>query len=130
MSMNDTLSNALSKIRNAEEKSKGEVIITPASRIIIECLNVMNKHMYIGEAKEGTHASGKMIDVILLGRINKCGAVKPRFYVKLKDIEKFEKRYLPSKDFGILILSTSSGIITHKEAKEKGIGGRILAYCY
>ncbi|MGD0511047.1 MAG: 30S ribosomal protein S8, partial [Candidatus Micrarchaeaceae archaeon] len=39
-------------------------------------------------------------------------------------------RYIPSKDFGILILTTPKGIMTNKEARENKIGGRLLAYVY
>ncbi|MDZ4226799.1 MAG: 30S ribosomal protein S8, partial [Candidatus Pacearchaeota archaeon] len=60
----------------------------------------------------------------------KCGVVKPRFPVKLDEFEKFEKRYLPAKNFGIIIVSTSNGIMTHIEAKEKKLGGRLIAYIY
>ena len=40
------------------------------------------------------------------------------------------ERYLPAKNFGILIVTTPEGIMTHREAKERGIGGRLLAYMY
>ena len=54
-----------------------------------------------------------------------------RMNLELKDeFEKFEKRYLPAKNFGILIVTTPEGIMTHNEAKERGIGGRLLAYMY
>ena len=66
----------------------------------------------------------------LIGSINKCGVVKPRFSVKKNDFEKYEKRYLPAQNFGILIVSTSQGIMTNYEAKEKNLGGKLLAYVY
>ena len=66
----------------------------------------------------------------LLRNINDCGVVKPRFSFKVKDLEKFEKRYLPAKGMGILIVSTSKGYLTHEEAKKQNIGGRLIAYCY
>ena len=58
------------------------------------------------------------------------GAIKPRFAVKATEYEKFEKRYLPAKGFGILIVSTVKGLMTHYEAKQQGLGGRLIAYCY
>jgi small subunit ribosomal protein S8 len=48
----------------------------------------------------------------------------------LHEFDKFEKRYLPARGFGIIIVSTNKGIMTLEEAKEKRIGGRLLAYCY
>ena len=71
-----------------------------------------------------------LIKVNLNGNINKCGVIKPRFAVKRKDFEKFEKRYLPAKDFGIIIISTPDGLMTHIQAKEKNLGGRLIAYVY
>ena len=44
--------------------------------------------------------------------------------------EKFEQRYLPAKSFGMLIISTSKGMLTNIQAKEKKIGGKLIAYCY
>ena len=44
--------------------------------------------------------------------------------------EKFEKRYLPSKELGFLIVSTSKGLMTNIEAKQKKLGGRLIAYVY
>ncbi|MAG78181.1 30S ribosomal protein S8, partial [archaeon] len=59
-----------------------------------------------------------------------CGVIKPRFSVKIDGYEKFEKRFLLSKDFGLIIVSTSKGIMTHIEAKEKKLGGKLLAFVY
>jgi small subunit ribosomal protein S8 len=67
---------------------------------------------------------------IELGILNGCNAIKPRFMVKTKDLEKYTKRYLPSKNLGILIVSTSRGIMTHQTAQEKNIGGSLLAYWF
>jgi len=68
--------------------------------------------------------------VELIGNINKCGVIKPRFPVKKNEFEKWEKRFLPAKDFGILLVSTPKGVMSHKEAYKNGIGGRLLAYVY
>jgi len=46
------------------------------------------------------------------------------------NLKKFEKRYLPSRDIGILIVSTPSGVMTHFNARDKSTGGRLLAYIY
>ena len=45
-------------------------------------------------------------------------------------MEKWESRYLPARDFGILILTTNQGVISNKKAKELGIGGKLLGYVY
>ena len=130
MTMNDPLANLMSKLNNAEKAGKLELEIRPSSKIIIEVLRELNEHMYVGEVKETTTVLGKSLKVALLHKINKCGAIKPRFAVSTDGYEKFEKRYLIAKDFGILIVSTTQGIMTHVEAEQKGIGGRLIAYCY
>jgi len=126
----DTLSNALSTIMNNELRLNRECVIAPASKLIGHTLRVLQQNGYLGEFEfidDGRF--GKFI-VQLLGRINKCGAIRPRFHVKAEELEVWEKEYLPSRDIGILILSTSQGIISHHEAKQRHIGGQLLAYAY
>jgi small subunit ribosomal protein S8 len=68
--------------------------------------------------------------VKLLGRINRCGVIKPRFAAKVADLEKWEKRFLPARNFGVLIMSTSRGVMAHSDARSQSIGGQLLAYVY
>ncbi len=128
--LNDPLANALSNILNKENARTKECIIKPSSKIIKEVLKIMKNNYYVGEFKEIEDSKGNMLSVQLLNNINKCGVIKPRFSVKKDGYEKFEKRFLLAKDFGILIVSTPQGIMTNDEAKKKGIGGKLLAYCY
>jgi len=128
--LNDPLANALSNILNKENAKTKECIIKPSSKIIKEILSIMKDNYYIGEFKEIEDSKGNMLSINLLNKINKCGVIKPRFSVKKEGYEKFEKRFLPAKGFGILIVSTPQGIMTNEEAKKKGIGGKLLAYCY
>lgn len=128
--LNDPLANALSKIMNAERISTRECDIKPVSKIIKAVFKVIKENHYIGDFDETYDRRGNFLKVNLLGRINKCGAIKPRFSVKIDGYEKFEKRFLPAKNFGILIISTPKGIMTQNKAKEKNLGGRLLAYCY
>jgi len=126
----DPLSNALSTITNNELRLKKECIITPASKKISYVLRTMQKNGYIGEFEYIEDGRFGKFKVQLLGRVNKCGSIRPRFPVKVNEIEKWEKKYLPSKDFGILIVSTSKGVLSHEKAKKKKIGGQLLAYVY
>ncbi len=128
--LNDPLANALSLIMNSERIKSTECLIKPISKVIKDTLNVMRDNGYIGSFEEIGDGKGNFIKINLLGAINKCGAIKPRYAVKKKEYEKFEKRYLPAKDFGMLIVSTPSGIMTQNEARKKGLGGKLLAYCY
>ncbi|MEM2906367.1 MAG: 30S ribosomal protein S8 [Candidatus Bathyarchaeia archaeon] len=123
----DPLSNALSIIMNSEERHRGECIVWPASKLVGRVLRVMQQNGYLGEFEFIEDGRTGKFRVQLLGRINGCRAVRPRFAVRKDGFERFEKQYLPSRDIGILIVSTSSGVISHREAKEKGIGGRLLA---
>ncbi len=130
MALNDNLSNVLSKINNAEKVGKLEMTYSPSSKIIVDVLRKMKDNLYLGDIEEIGPSNHKTLKINLIKRINKCGAIKPRFAVASDGYEKFEKRYLIAKDFGIIIVSTNKGIMTHTEAKEKGLGGRLLAYCY
>jgi len=115
---------------NNEVRRKKECLITPASKLLGNVLRVIQMNGYLGEFEFIDDGRAGKIRVQLLGRINKCGAIRPRYHVKAKDIEKWEKLYLPSRDIGVLVISTSQGVISHREAKKKGIGGSLLAYVY
>ena len=128
MVMHDPLANAMCTIANAEVLGKKAVVIRPASRLISNVLRVMQKYGVIGEF-EVTEARW-IIQAQLLGRISKIGVIKPRFPVKVNEYVEWEKRYLPARDMGILVVSTSEGVMSHNEAKEKHLGGRLLAYVY
>ena len=127
---NDPLASALSKIMNAERRSRKEVLVKPASKMIKMILTLMNENSYLGSFEESIDGKGNFLKVNLLGNINKCGVIKPRFSAQKDDFEKWEKRYLPAKDFGIILVSTTQGVMTHYDAKKKEIGGKLLAYCY
>jgi len=128
--LNDILSNVLSKIMNGQSRGRRTVTIKPISKLVREVLKVLNENGYIGESTFEEDATGGKLVVNLIGTINKCGPVKPRFSVKSDNYEKFENRHLPARNFGILIVTTQQGIMTHKAAKEKNLGGKLLAYCY
>ncbi len=126
----DPLANALSTIKNAESVGKGECDVAPVSKLIGSVLRVMQKGDYIGDFEYIEDGKAGIFKIELLGTINRCGAIKPRFSVQTTDIEKWEQRYLPARNFGYLILTTSAGIMTHVEARARGIGGKLLAYVY
>ena len=85
---------------------------------------------YIGEFEVvDDHRAGKIV-VDLIGRINKCGVISPRFDCQLKDIESWINNLLPSRQFGHIVLSTTYGIMDHEEARRKRTGGKILGYFY
>ena len=128
--LNDPLANALSVMLNAESRSGKSCSITPASNLIRKILTLMKTHDYIEKFTETETSFGAVLNVELKGMINKCGAVKPNYTVKNKNFEKFEKKFLPAKDFGFLVVSTSRGLMTHVDAKQKSLGGKLVAYFY
>lgn len=128
MAMNDPLAAALSKIYNAEKIGRKTCTIKSVSKVIKSVLTMMKDEHFIGEYTESEDKRSLAIN--LLGKLNRCGAIKPRFPIKKDDVEKFEKRYLPAKDFGIIMITTPQGLMTHSEMKKKGLGGKLVAYCY
>ncbi|EPY50838.1 40S ribosomal protein S15a [Schizosaccharomyces cryophilus OY26] len=124
------LSDCLNNIVNAERRGRRQVLIRPSSKVIVKFLTVMQKHGYIDEFEEiDDHRSGKIV-IQLNGRINKCGVISPRYNIKIKDIEKWVNNLLPSRQVGIIVLTTSRGIMSHNEARAKDTGGKILGFFY
>ena len=126
----DPMADALISIKNSENVAKDECIIRPASRLIGEILRVMQKFGYVGLYEFVDDGREGMYKIKLKGTINECKAIKPRYAVKKDSFDKFEKRYLPAKNFGILIVSTPKGVMSHKEAADEKLGGRLLAFVY
>ncbi len=127
--LNDPLANALNNIMNAQRVGKLVCVATPVSKIIKQVLQMMQDNHYIGSV-EYKDAKGGIATINLLGAVNKCGVIKPRFSVQKEEYTKFEKRFLPARDFGLIIVSTSQGLMTHIEAKQKGLGGKLIAFIY
>lgn len=126
----DPLADALSTIKNHEQIRKTDITIKPASDLIGDVLKVMEEENYVQNIEYIDDGRGGKFKVNLAGNINDCGVIKPRFSIENDEFEKWEKRYLPAAGFGILAISTPEGVLSHKEAKEKGVGGRLLAFIY
>ncbi|MDI6737093.1 MAG: 30S ribosomal protein S8 [Nanoarchaeota archaeon] len=130
MSMNDTLAAAMSNMMNAEKTAKPSCFAAPISKMLTKVLDIMQEKGYIAGYEVAEKGRGGKYKINLNGSINKCGVVKPRFSVIKAEFEKFEKRYLPAKDFGFIIISTTKGLMTLEDAREKGLGGRLIAFVY
>jgi small subunit ribosomal protein S8 len=90
----------------------------------------MQNHDYIDQFEYVDDGRAGLYQVRLNGNINNCGVIKPRYSVRKQTLEKYESRYLPAQDFGVLILTTTQGVVSHSEAKRLGVGGKLLAYVY
>jgi len=128
--LQDPLNDALTAIKNAEAAGLSECVIRPGSKLIGRVLGVMAEQGYVETFAPVADGRGGMFRVRLRGNINECGVIKPRFAVKRTDFEKWEARYLPAQDFGVLILTTTQGVMSQARAKELGLGGKLLAFVY
>lgn len=126
----DPLSDALSLMKNAQRSGKSTCTIRPASKLIGRVLKVMQESGYIDQFELVEDGKAGMFDVRLKGTINNCGVIKPRYAIKKNELDKYESRYLPTQDFGVLILTTTEGVLSHMSAKEMGVGGKLLAFVY
>lgn len=129
MVLNDSVADSLSKVNNAVKALNKEVVLKK-NNLLVKILDVLKENGYIGSYEIIEDGRQGLVKVNLLGTINKCLAIKPRFPVKVEELESFEKRFLPAKDFGVLILSTNKGLLTQIQAKEQNVGGTLVAFCY
>jgi len=127
--LQDALADVLSAIKNAEKIGKREVV-TRASKEIRAVLTVMNQHGYIGDFEFVDDGKSGKFKIELKGRVIDANVIKPRFSAKFEEFEKYEKRFLPAREFGLLILSTPKGVMDHKKAREMKVGGKLVAFVY
>jgi ribosomal protein S8 len=120
----DIISDALNQVMNAKRARKSSVMIRRHSKLLIEVLELAKKKKYI----ESFKVNGEDLEIKF--NLNECKAIKPRFDVRVNEIDKYVKRFLPSRDFGMIVISTSKGLMTNTEAVEKNIGGSLIAYFY
>jgi len=127
--LHDTLADVLVTIKNAEKVGKKECV-TRASKEAKAVLKVMQDGGYIGMFEFIDDGRSGKFKIELNGKIIDCNVIKPKFSVRVDEFEKYEKRFLPAKAFGLLILTTPKGIMDHNKAKEIRVGGKLLAYVY
>ena len=132
MVVTDTVSDMLTTIRNGLLLSK-EHVNTPASKLKLAILKVLQEEGYIKSFKENEIKKGiKEIRIILsyvngkpsiklISRVSKPGR---RVYSKLKDLPSYYKGY------GISIVSTSKGVMTDKKARTSNLSGEILCQVF
>ena len=128
MSMTDPIADFLTRIRNASRAKHMRVDI-PASRIKGEIAKIMLGAGYVQDVKFVDDGKQGLLRIYLkygrdsnpviegLQRVSKPGR---RVYAKKGDIPRVLGGY------GVVVLSTSQGILTGNQAKEKGVGGEVL----
>ena len=132
MSMTDPVADMLTRIRNANTAGHAEVDV-PASKIKKNIAEILLKEGYI---KGYEVVETQPQDVIKIEM--KYGAGKQRVISGIKRISKPGLKVYVKKDeipkvlggLGIAIISTSSGLITDKQARELGVGGEVVCYVW
>jgi small subunit ribosomal protein S8 len=126
----DTLSDALSSINNVariEEDTRASV--SPATKLVKNVLMELQQKGYVGvfELVEDGRGGEFRVEV---DQINEIEPIKPNFHVSVDEYDEYARRFLPARGFGHLIVTTSKGVMTHDEAKEENVGGKLLGYVY
>jgi small subunit ribosomal protein S8 len=127
--LQDQLADVMSALKNADKIGQKE-IVTRASKEIKAVLEILHEKGYISSYEFLDNGKSGKFKIELKGKIIDCNVIKPRYATAVKEFEKWEKRYLPGREFGILILTTPKGFMDHKKAKEMNVGGKLVAFCY
>jgi len=125
----DILPDVMYTLNNADKVGKHECTV-PASSTVKDVLKILQQEGYIGSFEFVDDQKSGQFCVEMKGKINVARAVRPRFAVRTSSFKKWEARFLPARDMGTLILSTSAGVMTKKTAIQGGTGGKLLAYVY
>jgi len=127
MSMNDPISDMLTRIRNAQQAEK-ESVSMPSSKLKVAIAKVLKDEGYIDDFAVRGEVAKPVLEVAL------------KYYAGSPVIEKIERVsrpglriYKPSRDIpnvmnglGVAIISTSKGVMTDRKARGMGIGGEVL----
>lgn len=120
----DIIADALNQIMNAKKAKKTNVVITKHSKLLRNILDIAKDSGYLDYQINGTEIKVEIF------KLNELKAIKPRYTVSVKNINKYVRRYLPAKNFGFVIVSTNQGLMKTDEAEEQNLGGCLIAYMY
>ncbi len=127
--MTDLISALFTTLQNNEMVRNRECIVK-ASKLVGEVLKVIQRHGYIGAFEYIENGRGGLYKIQLLGRINRSAPISPYFSVAADEFEEFERRFLPGRGIGVIVVTTPKGVMSHEEAKKLHTGGRLLGYVY
>jgi len=130
MPTTNILANLFTTLFNTEDRRKNNCVVVPTSKLGMEVLKTLKNEGYIGEFEHIDDNRGGKFKIQLLAKITKCGAITPRFKVKKDEYNTWEQQFLPAYDRGILLVTTNQGVMSHKEAINKNIGGFLIGYVY
>ena len=128
MSVNDPISDMLTRIRNAGMARKPEVLI-PSTKVLVAIAKVLKDEGYIGEYEVIEKTPQNQLKIAL-----RYGADKKHSIREIRRVSKPGLRVYAGKDaiprvksgLGIAIVSTPEGVLTGYEARRRGIGGEVL----
>ena len=132
MTMTDPVADMLTRLRNANS-AHHDTVTLPSSKLKTHIAEILKREGYIASWEVSDAAVGKNLTLEL-----KYGPNRERSIAGIKRVSKPGLRVysksteLPSVlgGLGIAILSTSSGLLTDREAEQKGVGGEVLAYVW
>jgi len=130
MPTNNIIANLFTTLFNTEDRRKNNCIVIPTSKLAMEVLKTLKNEGYIGDFEHIDDKRGGKFKIQLLAKITKCGAITPRFKVKKDEYNTWEQQFLPAYNRGILLVTTNQGVMSHKEAVNKNIGGFLIGYVY
>ncbi|WP_456277073.1 30S ribosomal protein S8 [Bacillus sp. AK128] len=132
MVMTDPIADMLTRIRNAN-MVRHEKLEIPASKLKREIADILKREGFVRDVEFVEDNKQGILRIFL-----KYGANNERVITGLKKISKPGLRVYAKADevprvlngLGIAIVSTSNGVITDKEARQKQVGGEVLAYVW
>jgi len=130
--MTDPIADMLSRLRNANSAYHDSVTM-PHSKIKVSIAEILKREGYIAGWTESDETIGKSLTLQL-----KYGPSRERSIAGLRRVSKPGLRVYAKSTalpkvlggLGIAILSTSSGLLTDRQAHQKGVGGEVLAYVW
>nr|YP_009354441.1 ribosomal protein S8 [Cyclocarya paliurus]ARA90708.1 ribosomal protein S8 [Cyclocarya paliurus]QWK41606.1 ribosomal protein S8 [Cyclocarya paliurus]QXF30314.1 ribosomal protein S8 [Cyclocarya paliurus]WDE75173.1 ribosomal protein S8 [Cyclocarya paliurus] len=131
----DTIADIITSIRNADMNRKGTVRI-PSTNITENLLKILLREGFIENVRKHQESNKSFLVLTLRHRRNRKGPYKTVLNLKrisrpgLRIYSNYQRIPRILGGMGIVILSTSRGIITDREARLEGIGGEILCYIW
>lgn len=132
MTMTDPIADMLSRVRNANNAFHDSVSM-PSSKLKANIAAILKREGYIADYSVNEQKVGKTLDITL-----KYGPSRERSIAGVRRVSKPGLRvYAKSTNLpkvlgglGVAIISTSQGLLTDREANNKGVGGEVVAYVW